>query len=728
MNPHPRIAAYLDAVTSSLEGDDELRLDVRAELAAHLEEATLQLQAEGHSPEESAELAIRSLGPATDYAADLIDANRRRMRPRARLRLFIRALVIPASIVATLVSLHGCAKIVGVGLLVAQGTGLNVVKTDTFQWLLSYGHQLSPEQRLIVYGAPNRANAVATQRAIWEAWPTNIVYLNNYLTTLLANYATLGSTPAEQFAALDRELERARALDPSNARYLYMRAAKQLELGAKVDVIDLGKDPQGNSQSDHRLVVHDRAVLDQAMAEFLAGTRQPILRRYSSDMLQERLTIMGPPNTLLEQIREVSVAAGTLFPDLSAYRSLARASEAYARLLIEEGRPNEARPFIDAWQPLCMHVAEDSFTLIDVLVAGAIARIGQTNAVARYRALNDPAAAARARETATALSTPVTDWRTRTRKHHDSYEAEVIRRHGSVLTGLLLPALGESVTADELKAGRMVEYVLLDQEICGIINLILVVIMIGALQIVLRWRHLPGSTGVPLLLLPDTRRTLRTLGYAVVLPIGVYGVWTWFTPLGGRGYSLVTAWPLAVTQAVLLATAIVTSVVTLSTRAIRARCDILNVPTPPPGSERRLLWSIATGGSLLLAFAYVLVLRSPDVSVLSPARIVFGVCLAAFVIVLILAIGTALSRHLFGAKEFGFYRGTVARSLIPHLAMAIALITLLTHPYLRATETRLIRTDPIMALSQTKTCAGFSVAEARLVERLRSEMLRAAGR
>ena len=39
MSRDSQIDSYLDAVTSSLAGDEEVRLDVRAELAAHLDEA-----------------------------------------------------------------------------------------------------------------------------------------------------------------------------------------------------------------------------------------------------------------------------------------------------------------------------------------------------------------------------------------------------------------------------------------------------------------------------------------------------------------------------------------------------------------------------------------------------------------------------------------------------------------------------------------------------------------
>ncbi len=736
MDPHTRTDSYLDTVTSPLEGDDELRLDVRAELAAHLDEAAAQFEAEGHSPDESADLAIRTLGPATDYTGDLVDANRGRMRLRGRIRLLLRALLIPATIVAALVSLRGWTTTASVGQLVSQVGGPNLSGNGLFsdrviQWMQRLAvpkRSFSREQRLILHGDPARTNTVAGQRAIWEAWPTNLVYLNNYLTELYSRYDTLGRTPAECLATLDRELDKAIGLDPRNARYGYMRAAKRLEQAATVEIMDLGKDERGEKRSDFRLTIRDRAMLDQAMAAFLAGTREPVLRRYTADMLQERLAIMGQPRTLLEQIQEASVAAGTLLPDLSAYRNLARASLAYASLLMKEGRPDEARAFIDAWQPFTVQLADDSFTLIDVLVAGAIARIGQANAVTRYHELGDSAAEARTLQAATALCAPVAAFKARVKMRNED-QARVLRRHASILTGLLLPALGESVTAEELASSRMVEYVLLDQITCGVVNVILLVIMFAALLVALRWRFVRGGAGAPLLLLPSGHHTVRILGCGVILPLGVYVLWTWLTPLGGRDISLAAAWPLAATQAIMLATGMVAVIVTLSSQVIRARCETLGVATPPPGRGPRLLWSLAIAGGLMLAAAQCARWLLPVGSGLSRDHVVvIGVCLAGFAVSISLAACITFFRHLFGSACFGLYRGTVARSLIPYLALAIVLVTLLTNPYLSTQERHLIRTDPLMAPSSSRMSAGFTAVETRITERLRTEMLNAAGR
>jgi len=444
-------------------------------------------------------------------------------------------------------------------------------------------------------------------------------------------------------------------------------------------------------------------------------------------MLQERLTIMGPPQNLLEQIAEVSLAAGTLLPDLSAYRNLARTSLAYARLLIQEGRPDEARPFIDAWRTLSLQVTDDSFTLIDILVAAAIARIGQDNATALYQELGDKAAAARTLQAATALSAPVAAYRARIRVQ-DNAQAKMIRRHAGILTAMLLPALGEPVTAEELRSGRMVEYVMLDQATCGVTNLILFVVMFAALLVALRWRFVRGGAGAPLLLLPDARQIPRILGYGVILPLFAYTLWTRLPLLGGRDFSLATAWPVAVTQAVILVTGILVVTVTLAMRAVRARCETLQVAAPPHGKGPWLLWGVAVSGGLMLAVAQCLRLLSPAESGSNDGQKIMGICLLAFGAAASLTAGIGFFRYLFGSTRFGMYRGSVARSLIPHLAMAMVLVTVLTNPFLRSAEARLVRTDPLMAISGTKNNAGFTVIETRLVERLRTGMLHAAGK
>lgn len=312
-------------------------------------------------------------------------------------------------------------------------------------------------------------------------------------------------------------------------------------------------------------------------------------------------------------------------------------------------------------------------------VAAAVAQLGQSNAANLYHELGDAAAEARTRQASAALYAPVAAYKAHIRTQ-DEKQSIMLRQHASILAGLIMPALGEPVTEAELKSGRLVEYVLLDQTTCGVANLLLILVMFAALLVALRWRFIRGGTGAPLLLLPDAHQSLRVAGYGVLLPLAVYALWTRLPVLGGRELSLHLAWPLAVAQALLLVASICGLTVTLAARIVRTRCETLEVVIPPPSRANPLSAGINCFG------------------------------------------------YLFGSSRYGLYRGTVARSLIPFLALAIVLITLLTTPYLRATEFRLIRTDPLMAIPSGRTSVGFTAIESRLTERLRSEMLHAAGR
>jgi hypothetical protein len=487
MKRSARIEAYLDAVTSGLAGDDELRLDIRAELASHLDEATDQRRAEGLAPDPAEDEAIGALGPAADYAGDLVDANRTRMRWRGRLRLLLRALPVPLALLLAACSWRGCTMAGAAGLVGRQmtlGESPRVAAwllpvARTLQRIASGEGRLTVAQRLVLHGDPDRADRVQSQRAIWEAWPTNVVYLNNYLAEALARAPASGA-PETCRATLEQTLEEAIALDPRNARYHYIRAAGWLEPATALEPAAEGK--------TEKLVVRDRAALDRAMAEFMAGIRKPVLRRYSADMLRERLAIMGPPRSLLEQISQIGVAAGTLLPDLSSIRRLVRTSAAYAALLVQEGRMDEAKPYLDAWRTLSVQLSDDSYTLIDVLFASAVAKIGQEKIAPFLREMGDVAAADLAQATSAALCAPADAFRARVKAFAGDEQTRTLRHRAGVLAGMLLPALGEQVAEEDLTPGRLLEYVLLDQSACGAINLVLLAAMLGALLVALRWR------------------------------------------------------------------------------------------------------------------------------------------------------------------------------------------------------------------------------------------------
>lgn len=77
-------------------------------------------------------------------------------------------------------------------------------------------------------------------------------------------------------------------------------------------------------------------------------------------------------------------------------------------------------------------------------------------------------------------------------------------------------------------------------------------------------------------------------------------------------------------------------------------------------------------------------------------------------------------------KQYWTYYSSTGRSVIPFLAAAIVLLSVVTDPYLSRRETFLIQNDPIMAISPE--LPGCTRLEAELVQRLRKETAAAASR
>jgi hypothetical protein len=69
------------------------------------------------------------------------------------------------------------------------------------------------------------------------------------------------------------------------------------------------------------------------------------------------------------------------------------------------------------------------------------------------------------------------------------------------------------------------------------------------------------------------------------------------------------------------------------------------------------------------------------------------------------------------------YFGSLARTLIPVLALALILVNVCSRPYLRWSEQRWLARDTLLAID---TGGGFTAVESRVTQRLQSEIAQAA--
>lgn len=716
MSERPQTDDFLAAATSGLKGDRELQLDVQAELRSHIEEYRREAEANGATPEAAAEQAVKAMGPIADIAAGLEQANRRRMRLRALVRLAAQWLLAPLAVaVAILTTDWGVPlAIQAVGGMV--GSSIRIPFVDPNMPLVRL-RGLTPDQLLVLHGDKAKPNMLAQQKAIWDRWPENKVYLHNYVTYLQTASASPGQTPDQAKFALGAELARLQARDPDNARFDYLRAGLLLKQAVEDKPREV-KAADGTTRKESETVVTNRAALDQAMALFKAGLNKPEFRRYTRELAVERLAILGQPTSLLEQIAQTALLAGLLLPDIAHLRNLERKAIFYGELLAGEGRREEADVFLRAHLRFAPQINNDAFTLIDVLVIGAIAQMGEERASAVYEKLGDKAAAERLRAESALLAAPVRQWKERVKQSNGT----TLRKQGSILAGMLLPALGESPTPDQLKPARMVEYVVAEGIVLIILSFVLLIVMIVAAlaAIYYRWMR-PGRTA-SLLLLPEIGELARLLVVSVFLPLLGYYVVTRWWPWSTREVNVGLGMPAFVMQGVALLFAVIGLALALAKRSVRRRCLQLQLPVPSPSHR---FWTVAGWGLVILLAIPGL---WPGLGWVSTrAGVVFCWVGGVAVIVLILgSMGYAISRDVRFGRPCAAYYGSLMRTVIPVIALALILVNLCSRPYLRHAERRWLAQDTVMGPDSSG--GGFTVIESRLTQRLKGEIQQAAGK
>ena len=715
MDAKGRIAQLAADATAGLRDDAELRADVRAELASHIEEAAAAHEAAGRSPDEAVELAVKAFGPVAEVAAGLVEGNRRRMKRRALARLAVRALLVPAAVVATLVV---CSRLVPLrGALAAIGF-LGGGWCDGQAWSLdSVAPGLPEDKAFVLHGDAARPTDAERQRSIWEAQPQSRMWFGNYITHLVPEHQGAGSTaPLER---VERELRRGEQLDPDNARYNVLLAGLWAERAVELQEERTETMPDDTKRPWHRLVVKDRARLDRAMAELLKGVGKPYYRTYSDDVLRERLGLVAPVRRFEEQIARIAWAAGILLPDCAVQRELARVAPLYGEMLVAEGRGAEGQRLLDAWYPLVQKYNDDAFTLIELLVGRAVVRLGEQYGAAAYERLGEAELAERTRRRAQRLARPFKGYLERRRAGaSEAFERELLRS-GSLLDGMLFPALDPEVLHEiDLAPSRQLEHVLVEQAGVSVYLVALVGLMALSAAAVVRWRWALGPSAAPMLLLPEWRTLARVLVVGVLLPLGLYYVYTRWSGAAGREFGLRYLGHRLLLELVLLGTTIGLLARSMATGAIRRRCEALGVEVPPRAARWRrvAVWvGVAALWGLCLATRTDRMLGGPWMR--SP--VVWGTGVVAAGGAVVLAV-----RFVYGRRGYGRYCATAARSLVPVFAAAALVLAAAAQPYLRASEVRLLRADS--SLTSSSEFISFTRAEAMMVERLKAAVRQAA--
>ncbi len=577
--------------------------------------------------------------------------------------------------------------------------------------------RLAAADRLVLQGDPTRASNARRQRAIWEAAPTNKVFFHHYLSSLLAEYESLGTNAVERYRFLAAEIETGRRIDPDNARLDFVLAAKLLEQAVESKTSVTGVTADGKARVRSEQVVKDRAKLAEAMVLLQRGLKKPVYRRYVADMLAARLAILGSPRSLSDQILRLNLASDTPMPDLPLMRNLARGAGAYAALLIGEKQAVAARPHLDAWKPLALKLTADSFALIDVLMAAAVVKEAELRVPECYEQMGMAGKADEVRAETRALAAPLVAWNVRRNAFQKDpairQQREDFGRHTGILAAMLLPALTEYPSEAELAPSRLIDYVLVEDLFFAVLTILMVVVMVVG---VLRLRGLRKR-------LPDGAQTdggqiwwkaaVRAV-WCVILPVAVYFVCTRFTSMGGRLYGLPYVWPRLIMQLEVLGVAMVL----LNTVLAFSRWVPVSLPAPGRARGSAVRWLVP---AVLMGTAFLL----PVSWITSENQTASLVAISAPMAVLLVALlGWAIAARKASRRALPAGRYERTAGMILMCGLSVLVLTLVARGQLRLEERRCVRQETLLRVDPA--VGGFTVAEARLAQALRDQVLKVA--
>ncbi|MFA6714735.1 MAG: permease prefix domain 1-containing protein [Victivallales bacterium] len=689
-----KLEKLLDDLTVGLKADPEVRLDVKSELRSHLEEKIAENLRSGLSEAESETQALKAFGDTIQISDAIAAANTDKMSLRGKLRVLTGALLIPAVIICALVSFDPAEL------------------TDKKFWFFE---KYTPDEKLILYGDTSRKSRSEQQKAIWERFPENKVYLANYVLMLLAEKKNNKAWEDTMASAL----KTAKLEDPDNALYDYISAGLLIEKGCKIEskrkrVTKNGKE---TAEKEYFITIKDRKRMDEAVEAYLEGTRKKYCRSYVLDMLHHRLDIMGKPQNVGENMRQVVLAAGVWLPHLTNFRNTVRGIWKYAEILQQEGKQQEALRIITPWKPFLKQVTKDAGFLIDVLVDVAIAGIGEKTIPEIYRKAGKIKQAETAERELKKIVEPYKNWKADAGE--SNIDLKALEKTGA-LAAMLLPALGKvDFTEDDFAISRKIEYTALEKFGVLLLNALFMIGMIGTLLTALYWRMRSGQKA--LLLAPSARLVGKVLLLGIILPPAVYLLISVSGILGGHEYNIASNFIALGAQFIILLATIPALIFAMIRKYIRQRCRELDIAYPEREKSRIDCIIGITAILYFLVFAILPLRYSPPQGPLPLSLMAVGwlgvIIATACVIVLVVRY---LSSILSDGK-YALYYGALAKTLTPVLALAMIFMTLLVVPYLEWREADLIGKDRII-YGQPKS---FSRVEHQVVQRLKNAMLKA---
>jgi hypothetical protein len=697
---------------SGLSKDQELYLDVKQELESHLEETAERFSREGHDAEESSELAKRAFGSPLDVAAELLAANRRRMRFRALVRLVLGTLIIPVAILAAVyigTARSQSSQSMMMSVSAAQGPNVALPGPPFASKLFARPSATDPMWTLLTHGSDQPEKL----RDYWlrhRNEPGSKMFYAYYALMLSVPSTSRNRPEHPKYLHALREGE---LVEPENAFYNMLLAEYYLKRGLRE------KPAKAKEPLTYELA--DRRAFDLGVREVLKAAKKPYLRTYQPEIARLKINAMPPPVLMEDYVQRHVVLSAELFPHLAAYREVARRTVGSARVLHSQGDRAKAEAVMDTWRPLTKFIVKaehDNF--IHQMVALAVGKILTQQGATAYRELGADDKARDAEVTHEKL-VAITESQ---KEHRDDPQTKAfLRNHAPVLVAILAPlfANAKMPTVEEMKSGRMHEHVMAEEAAAGILTTVLFLMLLAAVfQAMIWFVRLRRAGSAVILLLPPAKVMAKSILLGAVLPMLIYSVYTRIPVIGGREFALTSYMcPRFVLEMFITAVVVLWLPIRFLRGYVRRRCIELDIPVPDARSERRISrrgWG-AMAAAVVVGSAALFIADKG-----SPLVTTAGILLAILLVV------AALWQTVRSRGEYGLYFGTLTRSIAPVYAIVIILLSVVVMPLQMRSEADLLRHDQLMygyIHDHSSKTAGFTRLESEASQVYQQMILKA---
>ena len=404
--------------------------------------------------------------------------------------------------------------------------------------------KLSPENELILNGDLTQPTQELQQKALFDRFPTNKMYLANYINSLDF------TRPSDELLDI---LNKAEKLDPNNALYNYYKCivfmkdavksrkdnsiifAKELKARDK-EKADRKKGIYPPFLAEKKLIydVVNTEKLADFMVEYYKGIAKPYFKTYIFDLHRKRAHLKFDKITNIEQqMEKITFDANMMLPHLSRSRDVVRVATFYAKKRYKVGDIAGAKKVFDSANKFLTQITDDSNSMIGILVVRANIAIFYNNGADFYNEINDE----KKLQECVKKCQKMEELSALVKSDVSKNFSDRLGREGGILTLMLMPSVKQDISEEEqlakLKPERMFWYKLVEAMYLNLMGVILVLIL-GVILLIALIAKFKSSKDELLIFKVTTKELGAIILCGGILPLGIFLLLTNIDALSGR--------------------------------------------------------------------------------------------------------------------------------------------------------------------------------------------------